>query len=251
MQDIQKTTAAGSVGEYPGCAFCMIYNIGLCSRAKAGGPSSNNANIDGRPIESSSHTALAGQMILHPREPSEFVMFICSGQAISSVGLADGRRQIFEVLLPGDIVLWTALFEPMSGRLIEAIDDSTYRKLKRTEFQALLVRRPDLFEMFMRLCSYKKNQCDQLALTLGRRNAAQRIARLILDLAKRFTERGLMGDETFRFPLRQRHIADATGLTPVHTSKVLRQLQRDKIIEYKNRSLKIFDMMRLRQVAGP
>ena len=250
MQDI-RDTAAGTAGGYPGCAFCIIHNFGLCSSVRAETSSSDNTNMADCQTDGSSHGALSGQMILHPREPSEYVIFICSGQAISSLGLADGRRQIFEVLLPGDIVLWTVLFEPMSGRLIEAVDNLTYRKLKRAEFKALLVARPELFEDFMRLSSDKKNQCDQLALTLGRRNAAQRIARLILDLAKKFAERGLMNQGAFRFPLRQRHIADATGLTPVHTSKVLRQLRQEKIIDFKNRTLTVFDMARLRQVAGP
>ena len=250
MQGIQKTTVAGSAGRPPGCAFCMIYKSGLCNAAEPEGASSNTS-IEGRKIEISVHTVHARQMILHPREPSEFVTFICSGQAISSIGLPDGRRQIFEILLPGDIVFWTVLFEPMSGRLTEAIDDSIYRKIKRVEFMALLTKQPDFFKMFMRISAYKKNQCDQLALTLGRRNASQRIARLILDLAKRFAERGLMSDYTFRFSLRQRHIADATGLTPVHTSKILRQLRRAKIIDFEHRSLKIFDMTKLLQVAGP
>lgn len=250
MQDAQKETTAGSAGDIPGCAFCLIYKTGLCIATKTE-KSSSSPNIDGRRIEVSVHTVRAGQMILHPRDSSEFVMLICDGQAISSIGLADGRRQIFEVLLPGDIVFWTVLFEPMSGRLIEAIDDSTYRKVKRTEFLALLVKQPDLFEMFIRLGAYKKNQCDQLALTLGRRNASQRIARLILDLAERFSDRGLMNDQTFRFPLRQRHIADATGLTPVHTSKVFRQLRGARIIGFEGRSLKILDVATLRQIAGP
>lgn len=228
----------------------MIDKCDLCSPEKAE-RSSVNSNIASKRIESSAHVARGGQMILHPGEDSGFVIILCSGQAISSIGLPDGRRQIFEVLLPGDIVLGTVLFEPMSGRLIEAIDDLTYRKLRRAEFRALLVARPELFEEFMKLCADKKNQCDQLALTLGRRNASQRIAQFILDLAKRFTDRGLMNHGAFRFPLRQRHIADATGLAPVHTSKVLRQLRRENIIEFKNRSLKIMDMTRLRQVAGP
>lgn len=250
MQDIHNTTATGSIKNAPGCAFCIIHSAGLCFAAEAKRASAKE-DAEGASIEVSEHAVHAGQMILHPRESSEFVMFLCRGQAISSIGLADGRRQIFEVLLPGDIILWTVLFEPMSGRLIEALDDSSYRKIKRADFLALLTRQHALFDAFMKLSAKKKNQCDQLALTLGRRNAAQRIARLILDLAKRFAERGLLSDGAFRFPLRQRHVADATGLTPVHTSKVLRQLRRAKIIDFENRSLKIFDMARLRQVAGP
>lgn len=251
MQDKGNATAPGSTENYPGCAFCIIFQTGVCSTRKPDKLGSEKPASGARAIQSTEHTALAGQMILHPRESSDDVMFICRGQAMSSIGLADGRRQIFEVLLPGDLVLWTALFEPMTGRLLEALDGTVYRKLKRTEFKMLLNEYPDFFTTFMKVCAFKKNQCDQLALSLGRRNAAQRIARLILELAKRFTERGLMSEATFRFPLRQRHIADATGLTPVHTSKILRHLRQERIVEFKDRSLKILDMARLRQVAGP
>ena len=250
MQGNQRLAKPTSAGSPPGCDFCLIHKAGVCIAEEARRLSSGD-RINGRQIEISAHAVHSGQMILHPRESSEFVIFVCSGQVISSIGLADGRRQIFEILLSGDIILWTVLFEPMSGRLIEAVDDATYRKIKRADFLALLAKQPGLFDTFLKLSASKKNQCDQLALTLGRRNATQRIARLILDLAKRFAERGLLSDEAFRFPLRQRHIADATGLTPVHTSKVLRQLRRAKIIDFENRSLKIFDMARLRQVAGP
>ncbi|MBI1202445.1 MAG: helix-turn-helix domain-containing protein [Rhodopseudomonas sp.] len=251
MQDRSSAAAPGSPEKYPGCAFCIIFHTGICASGKVDKIGSANPAGGARVIQSSVHKALAGQMILHPRESSDDVMFICSGQAMSSIGLADGRRQIFEVLLPGDLVLWTALFEPMTGRLLEALDDTVYRKLKRSEFKMLLSEYPDFFATFMRFSAFQKNQCDQLALSLGRRNAAQRIARLILELAKRFAERGLISDGTFRFPLRQRHIADATGLTPVHTSKVLRHLRQDHIVEFKDRSLRILDMARLRQVAGP
>jgi CRP-like cAMP-binding protein len=202
-------------------------------------------------IEISKHTISARQMIHHPKEFSEYVLFICSGQAVSSIGLADGRRQILSILLPGDVVFWTALFEPMSGRLVEAIEDSTYRRIKRNLFHALLFESPDLFEIFIEACSQEKAQADQMALSLGRRSATERIARLILNLTERLAERGLMSGQTMEFHLRLRHIADATGLTPVHASKVLSQFQRAGIIELQKRSLTITNVTELRQVAGP
>jgi CRP-like cAMP-binding protein len=37
---------------------------------------------------------------------------------------------------------------------------------------------------------------------------------------------GLVADETFAFPLTQQHIADALGLSLVHTNKTLARLRR-------------------------
>ena len=58
-----------------------------------------------------------------------------------------------------------------------------------------------------------------------------------------------MRTQTFDFPLRQRHIADATGLTPVHVSKVLGELQRAGLIEINGRSLTILNGPELQRVA--
>jgi CRP-like cAMP-binding protein len=61
----------------------------------------------------------------------------------------------------------------------------------------------------------------------------------------------MMHGQTLDFPLRQRQIADATGLTPVHVSKVLGEFQRANLIEISNRSLVIISEPALRQIAGP
>ena len=88
-----------------------------------------------------------------------------------------------------------------------------------------------------------------MALDLGRRTASERIARQILNLAERLAKRGMMRGQTMEFPLRQRHIADATGLTPVHVSKVLGEFQRARLIEISSRSLTILNEPELRIAA--
>lgn len=139
----------------------------------------------------------------------------------------------------------------MSGRIIEATENSVYRKIDRKAFLALLLRQPEMFDAFVKVCIDKKDQADHLALTLGRRDALQRIARFILNLAAKLIERGFATDQTVRFSLRLRHIADATGLTPVHTSKMLRHLRREQVIALESRCLTVSDMIQLRQIAGP
>ena len=51
------------------------------------------------------------------------------------------------------------------------------------------------------------------------------------------------------FPLRQRHIADATGLTPVHVSKMMGEFQRNGLIEISSRSLTILNETELYRIA--
>ena len=94
-----------------------------------------------------------------------------------------------------------------------------------------------------------RRNADQLAVDLGRRTADERIARLILNLMDRLAKRGMAQDQTMDFPLRQHHVADATGLTPVHVSKVLSGFRRSGVIDYGNRSLTILDVASLQRIA--
>lgn len=200
-------------------------------------------------LTSTEHTIPARRTICHPKEWSEFVPFICQGWAVSSITLPDGRRQILSFLLAGDLVSTACLLEPMSGRTVEAITEVTYRKFKRSDLKSFLFKHPDLLEKLSRTWIEERTQADQLALDLGRRTADERIARLILNLAERLLKRGMMNGQTMEFPMRQRHIADATGLTPVHVSKVLGEFQRAGLIEISSRSLTIINETELRRAA--
>lgn len=74
---------------------------------------------------------------------------------------------------------------------------------------------------------------------------------MIFNLVDRLARRGLVRGEPVEidFPLRQHHIADATGLTPVHVSTVLREFRRGGLITISNRSLTLLDQDGLRRIA--
>jgi methyl-accepting chemotaxis protein len=150
-------------------------------------------------------------------------------------------------LLSGDLVSTASLLEPMSGGTVEAITEVTYRKFKRSDLKAYLFTHPDVLGKLAKIWIEERTQGDQLALDLGRRTADERIARLILNLAKKLVKCGMMNGQTMEFPLRQRHIADAAGLTPVHVSKVLGEFQRAGLIEISSRSLMIINETELRR----
>ena len=59
-----------------------------------------------------------------------------------------------------------------------------------------------------------------LALSLlGRRDAKARIAHMLCEFAVRREAAGLGSPERFELPMTQNHIADATGLTPIHVNR--------------------------------
>ncbi len=77
------------------------------------------------------------------------------------------------------------------------------------------------------LGSREESLIDQNLTSVGQRNAGERIAALVIALYRRAQTLGLVSDGGFRFPLSQQQLADALGLSLVHTSKTWSRLRRE------------------------
>ena len=228
-----------------GCLVCAACEHSLCDESQYSRPAF--ARPEPTYIPQSSHTVKARRLIIHEHDFHDAVPVICSGWAATIKLLSDGRRQILSILLPGDIVSAGLLFAPKPGRVIEAITDVRYRTFKRRELKSLLFKRSEFLDKVVNTWIEEETRTDRLIVDLGRRSGEERIARLILDLAQRLKVRDMMRDPTqMDFPLRQHHIADATGLTQVHVSKVVSDFRRHGLVEFRQRSLTLLDLEGLR-----
>ena len=231
------------IDEGASCAACPAGEFNLC----AGRTAKDQLAALLRPAV---QTIPARRPICRAGEALDAIPIICKGWAASAMTLPDGRRLILSILLPGDIVSSALLIESEIRFSVEAVTDVEYRMFDRADLQTLFVRRPHLLADLSKIWIDEKNQADQLALELGRCSADERIARLILNLSKRLSARGLVQNQTMEFPLRHHQIADAMGLTVVHVSKVLSEFKRAGMIQMDNRSMTILDLPALRRVAN-
>jgi CRP-like cAMP-binding protein len=99
------------------------------------------------------------------------------------------------------------------------------------------------------LGSREESYVDENLTSAGRRTASERTAALILMLYKRAKALGLVSNETFAFPLTQQHIADALGLSLVHTNKTLSRLRRLGMFTRTNGSLTMLNPRVLERMA--
>lgn len=240
-EDGQATTAHG-------CSLCAAFKISIC--VPLGGEP--DVRLPAIPIRHTSHSVPARRIICRGQDLHDMVPIICRGWAASLVMLSDGSRQIVSFLLPGDMISTATLFEPTPHCLVEAITDVDYRTFSRTDLKSQLYKKPELLDTFFKEWVEEKTRAEQLIVDLGRRTADERIARLILRLTERLAQREMVrGNENeFDFPLRQHHIADATGLTPVHVSKVLSEFRRNGLISISERSITILDPAGFSRIAN-
>jgi CRP-like cAMP-binding protein len=179
----------------------------------------------------------AGAEIIRAGEVSPELYTLYSGWAFRFKTLPDGRRQILNFLLPGDLLgLQAAMFDAAQHG-IEALTDVQLCVLPRRDIWALFGTMPSLAFDVTWLGSREESIVDENLASVGRRTAAERVAALIIALYKRAKLLGLVIDDAFDFPLTQQHLADALGLSLVHTNKTLAKLRRMGMFTSKNGTL--------------
>jgi CRP-like cAMP-binding protein len=168
----------------------------------------------------------AGAEIIRAGDPAPELYTLYSGWAFRFKTLPDGRRQILNFLLPGDLVGLQAVMFDAALHGIEALTEVQLCLLPRRQVWTLFEKMRALAFDVTWLGSREESIIDENLTSAGRRSALERVAALVVALYKRANALGLVAEHTFAFPLTQQHVADALGLSLVHTNKTLARLRR-------------------------
>ncbi|MDX2266130.1 MAG: Crp/Fnr family transcriptional regulator [Hyphomicrobiales bacterium] len=175
---------------------------------------------------------------------------ILSGWVFRYKTLPDGGRQILNFGLPGDFLgLQSAMMEAM-GHSVEALTRVTLCVFPREKLWTLYQSHPSLAFDVTWLASREERVMDEHLLAVGRRSASERVAFMLLALWQRARLVNLVEDNVLRFPLTQQHLADALGLSVVHTNKVIRKLTERDLILWRGGALSVRDEAGLRSLAS-
>ncbi|HEY3777710.1 MAG TPA: Crp/Fnr family transcriptional regulator [Rhizomicrobium sp.] len=194
----------------------------------------------------------AGTELIREGAALDTPKLLMAGWACRFRTLPDGRRQIFEFILPGDIyglclrpqaiALTTSLaLTPVviadAGALGHAImdDSDAHPGLTRACYATASLDEAYLLNQLMRV---------------GRQTAYERTAHFILEIHERLSVVGLAGETTVAIPLTQEIMADALGLSVVHLNRTLQQLRRNQLIEFKGGLVRLLEPERLSQIAN-
>lgn len=164
------------------------------------------------------------------------------GWACRYKALSDGRRQITAFLLPGEIVDLHAGLVRTLDHSIASITPASVVELDPERVREVLARHPRLVEAFGRRAMVEAAVQREWVLNIGQRSGIERLAHLICELYLRARSLGASGEGGIGFPLTQADLADATGLTPVHVNRMLKELRDEGLVRLRDRTLTIPDL---------
>ncbi len=201
-------------------------------RLQAQGPVSAEL---GRLIEGSGRRVetVASRTVLQTEgEPAPRSRFILSGWAFRQRLLPDGRRQILSILLPGDALGVCLRHGPLVKASTVALTRMNLVDATDLLLPSTLAEHADLTDCLDRAVAYEESLLLDHVVRLGRQTAYERVAHMLLELHHRMTIVGLSQGGSYDAPLTQEVMADALGLSVVHTNRTLQQLRRERMIVF-------------------
>lgn len=187
--------------------------------------------------------------LIREGDRSKSVRFILSGWAYRYKALEDGRRQIVSFLIAGDTCDSHAYLMAEMDHSIATLTPVTYAELERGRFEDLIGSDRNLAEAFLCETLVSSAMQRERVISLGRRDALERVAHVFCELYERLKVVDLVEGTSFSFPVTQMDLADATGLSVVHLNRTLQELRASGLITLRDRNLIIHDLEALANTA--
>ena len=172
---------------------------------------------------------------------------ILAGSAFRQRVVHNGARQIISFHFPGEFVDLQSCLLAVNDHSVQALSTCKLATVPKDALLALLERRPALARAAWYDTLVEGAIFREWVVNVGRRNARARIAHLLCELAVRLEASGEEG-AVYELPITQEQIADATGLTPVHTNRTIQALRKEGLISWSGGRLVVHNWATLRSI---
>lgn len=189
--------------------------------------------------------AEAEAKIIAQGEQVEYCYEIVTGCVRTARLMSDGRRQVGEFLLPGDIFGWEALGEHEFG--VDAVTPVTLRRVPSSVIEQRADNDPAFAQQLRQYSAAQVRATRRRLVLLGRKTAAERVASFLLEMGDRLPA---SENSVLRLPMSRGDVADYLGLTVETVCRGLAELRQRGIIVVERARIAILDRRALHLAAA-
>jgi CRP/FNR family transcriptional regulator, nitrogen fixation regulation protein len=167
-----------------------------------------------------------GQEVYRELDPVECWYRIESGVARRFSTRVDGKRQIVDLLLPGDVFGFGA--RGKHHFVVEAVtEDTVVARYPRSRLETLAERDPRIAQELREAACEAMSRLHAVILNLGRTTAEQKVGHFLAKIAERLPR---SATNSLTLPISREDIADYLALSVETVSRALTQLKRSGMI---------------------
>ena len=152
-----------------------------------------------------------------------------------------GLRQLVAIHVAGEFVDLHAYPMHVLDHSIETLTEASIAIVPHTALDRLTESRPELarklwFSTLMDAALHRA-----WLFRVGRLDAVGRVAHFVSEMNARLEAAGLSDGRSFTLGLTQADLAEACGLTTIHTNRVVRQLREANLCNFRSPAVQVFD----------
>lgn len=170
---------------------------------------------------------------------------LLTGCAFRQKVVRTGARQIISFHFPGEFLDLQSTLLRVADHSVQALAACTVATVPKAQLLELIFARPALAQAMWFDTLVEGAIFREWVVNVGRRNAKAKIAHLLCEIALRMSD-SAADQDGFTLPITQEQIADATGMTPVHTNRTIQTLRKEGMISMSGGRLVIYDWGALR-----
>ena len=183
----------------------------------------------------------------HDRQTKSHLLL--EGWAGRYITLADGRRQIVAIHVPGDFVDLHSFPLQVMDHSVATFTPCRIAFAPHERLRAVTVSHPHLARLMWLSTLIDAAILRQWLVGSGKRSALEQTAHLFCELFVRLQLTGRTEGQTFLFPLSQVELADCLGVSAVHANRVLQDLRATQVLAWRGRHVEIRDWAALKALA--
>ena len=190
----------------------------------------------------------ADQDIVREGDRPSRCCLVLGGFACTYKVTGHGKRQIMAFHIPGDIPDLQSVHLRVLDNSIGTITRCKVGFIQHEPLRDLCQRHGRITGALWRETLIDAAVFREWMMSIGRRDAVNRIAHLFCEILLRLRVVGLAEGDSCEWPITQTEIGDALGLSTVHVNRTLQELRAAGLIRLEDRRLTVLDWDKLQQV---
>ncbi len=168
--------------------------------------------------------------------------FVAEGYGARYKLLRNGKRQILNVILPGDFIGVPVSFLDRASYSVVAVTDMKMHVCSTDSYVQLCYRRPQFGLALSWLAAHEAAFYAEHIIDTGRRTPPERLAHFLLELHSRLAMVGRADATAFDLPFSQEVLGDVLGLSVPHLNRMLSQLRFEGLVTVVSRRVEFPDL---------
>ncbi len=197
-----------------------------------------------------------GELVVDPGTPilmegsnSPQLFTALHGMGLRYKLLPNGKRQVVSLIFPGEFLGLQAAIMGEMGHSVEATTKMTLCVFDRSAMWSFFKERPERAFSLTWLAAVEEHFMGDALATVGQRTAIQAVAWALARVFIRGTSLKMVDNGVMKFPFKQQDLADALGLSLVHTNKTLAALKSKQLANWTEGTLRISNIEALAEIA--